>query len=324
MTKTIKTTNEGIKKSIATAALGLGLLGSPNISKGGNLNQITQTQTQQILAKVNFESSQPISNPDLDLVHGALGSKRLQDDFEQRVEDELIKQINNNNTPDVSNIVVKTYVQGDKIVTKASCDIIQSNDGVAYTHFTTRGSIGYNYAQRHDEQINGLVGRLEKYYGGFAKQVGKPIDISFKLGDNIITYRQSFFVSSDDKNKTKTNINTSQKIIGNDINDLRNKLNIQTKDAYIDVNSISVNMDNYQISYNLGNVKINKISLLFDDSGNLNSRMVNIKNQNPNFKEIKKGSIGNLNWIVGVIPYEKSIDESKKLIKRLLREGIKF
>jgi len=316
-------TNENIKKSIAAAALGLGLMGSPNVSKGMNLTPTTQTQTQtqKVLSKVNFEASQPISNPDLDLVHGALGSNRLQDDFEKRIEDELTNQIQNGNTPDVSNIEVKTYIQGDKIITKASCDIIQSQDGIAYNHFTTRGSIGSRYAERHDNQITGLIDRLENYYGGGAKQVGKPIDISFNLNGKVITYRQSFFVASDNKNTSNITNQTTQKISGTDINDLRNKLNSETKNVYIDINSINVDMNNYRISYKTGNVKIYKISLLFDDSGNLDNRLSNIKSQNPTFKEIKRGKIGNLDWVVSIIPYEE-INETKVLIKKLLNEKL--
>jgi hypothetical protein len=322
-------TNEGIKSSIAAASLGLSLMGNPQMTKGSNIIPMSQTQTQKILSRVNIEVSQPLSNPDLDLVHGILGSNRLQDDFAKRVEDELKNQVKNGNKPDVSNIQVRTYVQGDKIVTKASCDIVQSVDGIAYTHFTTRGSIGSNYVQRHDNQINGLINRLENYYGGVAKQVGDSVEISFKLNNNVIAYKQSFFVSSDDKNMT--NNQDTQQITGTDINDLRDKLNSETKDIYIDINSINVDIKNYKVSYETGNVKIYKISLLFDDSGNLDNRLKNIKIKNPSFKEIKRGKVGNLDWFIGVIPYEeitketkiKEINENnKKLIKRLLREEL--
>jgi hypothetical protein len=320
-------TNEGIKSSIAAASLGLSLMGNPQMTKGSNITPMSQTQ--KILSRVNIEASQPISNPDLDLVHGVLGSNRLQDDFAKRVEDELKNQLKNGNKPDVSNIQVRTYVQGDKIITKASCDIVQSVDGIAYIHFTTRGSIGSNYIQRHDNQINGLIDRLENHYGGVAKQVGDSVEISFKLNNNIITYKQSFFVTSDDKN-TKINQDTQQ-ITGTDINNLRDKLNSETKDIYIDINSINVDIKNYKVSYKTGNVKIYKISLLFDNSGNLDNRLKNIKTKNPSFKEIKRGKIGNLDWFIGVIPYEEITKETKtsemnennkKLIKRLLREEL--
>ena len=323
--KDLEKTNEGIKSSIAAALLGLSLKGNPQMTKDSNITPMSQTQTQKVLARVTIEGSQPISNPDLDLVHGILGSNRLQDDFAERVEDELKNQVNNGNKPDVSNIQVRTYVQGDKIITKASCDIVQSVDGIAYTHFTTRGSIGSNYAQRHDIQINGLIGRLENYYGGVAKQVGDSIEISFKINGNVISYKQSFFVSSDVKN-IKNN-QSAQQITGTDINDLRDKLNTETRNIYIDVNSINVDMKNYKVSYRTGDVGIHKISLLFDDSGNLEDRLKNIKTKNQTFKEIKRGKINNLDWAISVIPYEeikmKEMNESQKqLIKRLLHEEL--
>jgi hypothetical protein len=314
-------TNEGIKKSIAAASLGLSLMGNPQITKGSNITPISQTQTQKVLARVTIKGSQPISKPDLDLVHGVLGSNRLQDDFAKRVEDELKNQVNNGNKPDVANIQVRTYIQGDKIITKASCDIVQSVDGIAYTHFTTRGSIGSNYAQRHDNQINGLIGRLENHYGGIAKQVDDSIEISFKINGNTISYKQSFFVSSDDKNTT--NNQNIEQITGTDINDLRDKLNAETKDIYIDVNSINVDMKNYTVSYKTGDVKIYKISLLFDDSGNLEDRLKNIKAKNSTFKEIKRGGTNNFNWVISVIPYKEINESQKKLIKNLLRENLK-
>ena len=323
--KDLEKTNEGVKSSLAAALLVLSLKGNPQMTKGSNITPMSQTQTQKVLARVTIEGSQPIANPDLDLVHGILGSNRLQDDFAERVEDELKNQVNNGNKPDVSNIQVRTYVQGDKIITKASCDIVQSVDGIAYTHFTTRGSIGSNYAQRHDIQINGLIGRLENYYGGVAKQVDDSIEISFKINGNVISYKQSFFVSSDIKN-IKNNQSTQQ-ITGTDINDLRDKLNTETRNIYIDVNSINVDMKNYKVSYRTGDVGIHKISLLFDDSGNLEDRLKNIKTKNAIFKEIKKGRINNIDWVISVIPYEeikmKEMNESQKqLIKRLLHEEL--
>ena len=62
-------------------------------------------------------------------------------------------------------------------------------------------------------------------------------------------------------------------------------------------------MKNYKVAYKTGNSKIYKLSLLFDDSGNLDGRLKNIKTKNPLFKEIKRGRIGNLDWVISVIPY---------------------
>jgi predicted nucleotidyltransferase len=292
---------EAIGKSLATAALGLSLIGNPSASKPKQ--SISQQQTQRVLAKVNFSRSEPISNPDLDLVHGALGSKRLNDDFSQRVTNELENQINKGNTPDVSNIEVSTYIQGNQIITEASCDIIQSQDGIAYANFTTRGSIGDDYVNRHDEQVTGLVDRLEKIFGGVAKQVGKTFTITFQVNGQTISYKQSFFVASDSKQ--------SQTISGKDFTDLRQKLKDQTKDISIDPNSIEINIDNFSISYKLGNEKIKVISLIYDNAGQLENRLISVKNQNPTLEVLEKGKSGNVDWAVSVIKADDTLKEEK-------------
>jgi predicted nucleotidyltransferase len=92
---------EAIAKSLVTAALGLGLMGNTSVSKGNQAIPLSQQQQQnqdKLPKKVSFSRSESISNPDLDLVHGALGSKRLKEmgelDFSQVVNNELKKQFN--------------------------------------------------------------------------------------------------------------------------------------------------------------------------------------------------------------------------------------
>ena len=124
---------------------------------------------------------QPISNPDLDMVHGILGSKRIQDDFSERVTQSLNDFNNKGFKTDVSNIKIKTYIQGNEIITESSCDIVESTDGFSYNEFTTRGSIGDDFNIRHDNQVDGLIDRLKQFYGGNAKQVGKPKQYKEKI-----------------------------------------------------------------------------------------------------------------------------------------------
>ena len=60
-----------------------------------DINRIQQvmgliTEQTRVLGRVlGPVGKQPISNPDLDLVHGILGSKRIQDDFSERVTQSL-------------------------------------------------------------------------------------------------------------------------------------------------------------------------------------------------------------------------------------------
>ena len=240
---------------------------------------------------------QPISNPDLDLVHGILGSKRIQDDFSERVTQSLKDWNDKGYKTDVSNIKIKTYIKGNDIITESSCDIVESMDGHSYNEFTTRGSIGDDFETRHDGQVDGLVDRLKQFYGGNAKQVGKPFVITFKFNDTNVSYKQSFFVMSDNsggKSKTTT-------IQGNDINDLRSKLKEQTQNISIDPNSINVDMDNYEVSYNSGDKKIQTISLIFDDKGQLSNRLMIIKSKNPTMEIVEQGKDNNIDWVVVII-----------------------
>lgn len=240
---------------------------------------------------------QPISNPDLDLVHGILGSKRIQDDFSERVTQSLKDWNDKGFKTDVFNIKIKTYIEGNNIITESSCDIVESMDGNSYNEFTTRGSIGDDFDTRHDGQVDGLVDRLKQFYGGNAKQVGKPFVISFNFNGTNISYKQSFFVMSDNKGgKSKTTT-----IRGNDINDLRVKLKEQTRNISIDPSSVNVDMDEYKISYNSGDTKIQTMSLIFDDKGQLSDRLVMIKSKNPTMEIIKQGNLNNINWVVVII-----------------------
>ena len=136
---------------------------------------------------------QSIKRPNLDLVHGVLSSRRLTDDFEKRVTEELHRLNMKGYRTDVDNIYVRTYVKGNKIITESSCDIIESKDGRSYVVFTTRGSIGRGYKQRHDKQIQGLESWLSFYYRGYCKKI-KTILVNFKLRGGVINYKQSFFV----------------------------------------------------------------------------------------------------------------------------------
>jgi hypothetical protein len=241
---------------------------------------------------------EPISNPDLDLVHGILGSKRIQDDFTERVTQSLKEWNDKGYKTDVSNIKIKTYVQGNEIITESSCDIVESTDGNSYNEFTTRGSIGDNFDTRHDGQIDGLVDRLKQYYGGNAKQVGKSFIISFNLNGTNISYKQSFFVVSSDTGeepKTKTTIQ------GSDINDLRTKLKDQTQNISIDPNSITIDMDVYKVSFKSGNKKIQVMSLIFDDKGQMGDRLITIKSKNPTMNIIEQGKDSNIDWVIVII-----------------------
>ena len=265
------------------------------INRINQMMGLINEQTRVLVRVYGPVGKQPISNPDLDLVHGILGSKRIQDDFSERVTQSLKEWNDKGYNTDVANIKIKTYIQNNEIITESSCDIVESTDGNSYNEFTTRGSIGNDFDTRHDDQVNGLIDRLEQYYGGNAKQVGNSFIISFKLNGNNISYKQSFFVVSG-KNEGKTTT-----IQGKDINDLRTKLKEQTQNISIDPNSITIDMDVYKVSFKSGNKKIQTMSLIFDDQGQMKNRLVMIKSKNPTMEIIEQGKDNNIDWVVVMI-----------------------
>ena len=282
----------GWKDALIGAAIGLSPF-TPQQAK--SQTPYTQQQNQKVLSTVTFERKEPASNPDLDLVHGALGSKRLDDDFEKRVQDELTNQVNAGEKPDVTNIKVVTEVKGGFIITKASCDIVESSDGIAYTHFTTRGSIGDDYEIRHDKQIDGLVGRLENAYGGVSKQVGDSFEITFRVGNQSISYKQSFFVASDVKPFKKV---TSQDYVikASNTDELRQKLKNETSGLSIDVKSVRIDINKLEVVFKSGPTKIMNLSLVTDNIGSIDTRLQNIKGKNPTMKVIDSGKAQGLDW----------------------------
>lgn len=137
---------------------------------------------------ISISGEQPYPNgTDWDLVHGILGSKRIEDDLEQRVGTKL-KEGNYR----VTDIKISSYVKGDKVITNGSVTLIPDNQNPDIA-FTTRGSINDNYSQRHDDQIIGISDKLSSAYKGTPRQFG-PFVITVQ-GTNV-KYKQSFFAVS--------------------------------------------------------------------------------------------------------------------------------
>ena len=141
---------------------------------------------------VSITGKQPYPATDWDLVHGILGSRRLTDDLDQRVSDKLrtLKHGNYN----VTKIEISSYKKGSYIYTTATAYIDPSKDGKSYTVFATRGSIGYRYKERHDEQVKGLAYRLKNKYGNSVTVFGPYIVcVTDEWGRCLTKYKQSFF-----------------------------------------------------------------------------------------------------------------------------------
>lgn len=90
-------------------------------------------------------------------------------------------------------------------------------------------------------------------------------------------------------------------IQGNGFQDLRNKLKEKTANISIDPKSIKIDMNKFNVSYLLGDKKIQNISLIFDDQGQLENRLPKIKDDNKTMVEIGKGKVGNIEWLISTI-----------------------
>lgn len=162
-------------------------------------------------------------------------------------------------------------------------------------------------------------GNIDRYYGEYKKVLDNQYSVTSSANQknykNVWKYRPIAFerlmkgqdwetikkewMSSVNgtlsSSSTKDNRITLQ---GKDYLDLRNILLSKTKDISIDPNSIEVDIDNFKVSYSLGDTKIQVISLIYDDQGQLETRLPNIKSKNPSMTEIKKGKNGNIEWVV--------------------------
>jgi hypothetical protein len=107
----------------------------------------------------------------------------------------------------------------------------------------------------------------------------------------------------DDWNNSFNQTDESIKIVGDGFNDLRSKLKSETSGVMIDENSVKIDIDTYTVTYNTGNKKIQNMSLIIDDQGQLENRLTNIRKQNPTMVEKKewKGKVGNIEWIFVII-----------------------
>ena len=162
------------------------------------LRRIIISEQSNVIVKISGEQPYP-TGTDWDAVHGILGSNKIVDDLEQRVGDKL-KQGNYR----VVNVAVSSYVQSNKVITNGEVTLELDNNNPDFA-FTTRGSIGGDYEVRHDQQVNGLMGRLSNFYKGDARQVSTMV-VPVK-GTNY-KYKQSFFAVSKNPQTNNTQQST--------------------------------------------------------------------------------------------------------------------
>ena len=262
---------------------------------------------------VTITGQQPFPNTDWDLVHAPFGSKRLQDDLEDRVSKALA-----NGNYRVENVVISTVKKGNTINTTGTVSLrpVSANE-IPHKYFTTRGSIGVvakteqeksdpnYYVNRHDGQVNGLEGRLKSYYKSNGVEVFGPYEI-FIQGTNY-AYKQSFFAiegqpSNKTSNSTQSPQNTGGKkstLQGNSFPDLRNKVKSWFDEGFsINPNSFVLDTNTFKLQYSEGDTPVKSVSLIYDDQGQLENRLPQILQKNPTMKVATKGKKGNIQWAI--------------------------
>ena len=99
---------------------------------------------------------------------------------------------------------------------------------------------------------------------------------------------------------------TENTITGNSIRELREKIYKETTNISIDPNSIVIDMNNLTIKYTLGNLKVQRISVIYDNTGNLPSRLTRVREKESTLKVIQQGFIndkelGKTEWAVIIL-----------------------
>ena len=140
---------------------------------------------------VYITGKQPYPETDWDLVHGIFGSNRLSDDLVERVSKKL-----KSGDYRVFNVEINSENKGDEIVSNGWVGLTPDSDN-PHKVFSTRGSIGGNHKERHNQQVSGLDGRLSNYakgegYKGVVDTFG-PYTVNVKGSNGDMSYTQSFF-----------------------------------------------------------------------------------------------------------------------------------
>ena len=172
----------------------------------------------------------------------------------------------------------------------------------AYTSFDHVGGWG------HTHKIN-LSGRKSKLSSLLLD--GETLDVSdLKMTHkNVNESLNEYWIQWKNKTTQSDCVNNSPSngqqvtVTGISYIDLRNKIISQSTDSSIDVNSIKVNMDKFEITYNLGQTKIKKISLYTRNTdikdnteftAALNSVITKNQSDGVTVKVIKEGSQDNV------------------------------
>jgi hypothetical protein len=261
----------------------------------GIINEQAQIET------VSHTITQPYPNPNWDTVHG-FSLKASDDDLEYNVGLKL-----KSGDYRVVDVRISTTINGNIIETKGDVDLerVKPNE-IPHKYFTTRGTIGIpgvvnksgqTYLDRYDININGIEGRLKAYYKSNIIKTFGPFHISI-VGDNH-KYKQIFYAIEQPPTNT-SNATTPTTIKANSMNELRTKLQTETKNISIDPNTITFNSSDFSVSFNPGNTMIKSMSIIYDNEEQLDNRITNtLLPKNPTMVVAKKDTSNTaLQWAI--------------------------
>ena len=261
----------------------------------GIINEQAQIET------VSHTITQPYPNPNWDTVHG-FSLKASDDDLEYNVGLKL-----KSGDYRVVDVRISTTINGNIIETKGDVDLerVKPNE-IPHKYFTTRGAIGIpgvvnksgqTYLDRYDINIKGIEGRLKAHYKSNIIKTFGPFHISI-VGDNH-KYKQIFYAIEQPPTNT-SNATTPTTIKANSMNELRTKLQTETKNISIDPNTITFNSSDFSVSFNPGNTMIKSMSIIYDNEEQLDNRITNsLLPKNPTMVVAKKDTSNTaLQWAI--------------------------
>jgi len=261
----------------------------------GIINEQAQIET------VSHTITQPYPNPNWDTVHG-FSLKASDDDLEYNVGLKL-----KSGDYRVVDVRISTTINGNIIETKGDVDLerVKPNE-IPHKYFTTRGTIGIpgvvnksgqTYLDRYDINIKGIEGRLKAHYKSNIIKTFGPFHISI-VGDNH-KYKQIFYAIEQPPTNT-SNATTPTTIKANSMNELRTKLQTETKNISIDPNTITFNSSDFSVSFNPGNTMIKSMSIIYDNEEQLDNRITNsLLPKNPTMVVAKKDTSNTaLQWAI--------------------------
>jgi hypothetical protein len=156
---------------------------------------------------------------------------------------------------------------------------------------------GQTYLDRYDINIKGIEGRLKAHYKSNIIKTFGPFHISI-VGDNH-KYKQIFYAIEQPPTNT-SNATTPTTIKANSMNELRTKLQTETKNISIDPNTITFNSSDFSVSFNPGNTMIKSMSIIYDNEEQLDNRITNsLLPKNPTMVVAKKDTSNTaLQWAI--------------------------